>query len=69
MDKALKEKLLAEYIEDLASLEELQAEKAEFYSSLTDEELIEQMKKDIDDVYNDASENNATVGAYPSREG
>jgi len=68
MDKELFEKLLKGYQSDLAQLDEIKEENAEYYSSLSDEDLIDVIAGDMADVYNDASEQGATIGEVPTRE-
>lgn len=68
MDKELFEKLLKGYQNDLAQLDEIKEENAEFYSSLSDEDLVDVIAGDMADVYNDATEQGATIGEVPTRE-
>ena len=68
MDKELFEKLLKGYQSDLAQLDEIKEENAEYYSSLSDEDLIDVIAGDMADVYNDATEQGATIGEVPTRE-
>ena len=68
MDKELFEKLLKGYKEDLAQLDEIKEENSAYYSSLSDEDLIDVVAGDMADVYNDATEQGATIGEVPTRE-
>ena len=68
MDKALMEKLLADYKNDMAQLQKVKQKNAEEYSLLTDEELVQKLKKDTNDIFEDATKNDVTVGSYPVRE-
>lgn len=68
MDKELFEKLLKGYQDDLAQLDEIKEENSAFYSSLSDEDLVDVIAGDMSDVYNDASEQGATIGEIPTRE-
>ena len=68
MDKELFEKLLKGYQDDLKGLDEIKQQNAEYYSSLSDEDLIDVIAGDMADVYNDASEQGATIGEIPTRE-
>ncbi|MBQ7917859.1 MAG: hypothetical protein IJ310_03475 [Clostridia bacterium] len=68
MDKELFEKLLKGYQSDLAQLDEIKEENAEYYSSLSDEDLVDVIAGDMADVYNDATEQGATIGEVPTRE-
>ena len=68
MDKALFEKLLKGYQDDLKNLEEVKQQNAEYYSSLSEEDLVDVIAGDMEDVYNDASEQGAAIGEIPTRE-
>ena len=68
MDKALFEKLLKDYQDDLKGLAEIKQQNAEYYSSLSEEDLVDVIAGDMEDVYNDASEQGATIGEIPTRE-
>ena len=68
MDKALMEKLLAEYQGELVELQKVKQKNAEEYSLLTDEELVHKLKKDTNDIFEDATKNDVSVGSYPVRE-
>ena len=68
MDKALMERLIASYQGELAQLQKVKQKNAEEYSLLTDEELVHKLKKDTNDIFEDATKNDVTVGSYPVRE-
>ena len=68
MDKALFEKLLNGYKEDLAQLDQIKEENSAYYSSLSDEDLIDVVTGDMVDVYNDATAQGATIGEIPCKE-
>ena len=68
MDRELFEKLLKGYKDDLKGLDEIKQQNAEYYSSLSDEDLVDVIAGDMEDVYNDAAEQGATIGEIPTRE-
>ena len=68
MDKELFEKLLKGYKEDLAQLDQIKEDNSAYYSSLSDEDLIDVIAGDMADVYNDATEQGSTIGEIPVKE-
>ena len=61
-------KLLKEYQDDLANLEDIKDANAEYYSSLSDEDVVDAITGDLVDVYNDASAQGTTIGEIPTKE-
>lgn len=68
MNKELFEKLLKDYQNELNGLDEIKQKNSDYYSSLKDEDLVDVIAGDMEDVYNDASEQGATIGEVPTRE-
>ena len=68
MDEKELEELLKGYREQLEELEEIKARNSARYSSMSEDEFVEELTKDYETVLEDAKNKGVTIGVIPTED-
>jgi len=68
MDEKLLEQILQDYKNEMEELKEIRAERAARYANMSEEEIVQDMAKEYEEVYEHAMKSGVSIGLIPNED-